>query len=170
MNQIKLICRDSLWPKIKSLTPRWITTKLALPPRTWSGATGHRFWEKCRFGGIGWDLEKLTWMRFETHFLQIDWMFVIVLFQPPCYKWSWFELAQFCREWRWKIQPPFHKLVDFLKDWAIEVASENDRSLASFGPAAQKSDGREGCYKLYIWINHDMYKSCVIIVKWNVNI
>ena len=64
-----------------------------------------------------------------------------------------------------KSNPPFDKLVDFLKDWAIEVASENDRSLASFGPAAQKSDGREGCYKSYIWINHDMYESCVMNVK-----
>lgn len=26
-----------------------------------------------------------------------------------------------------------------VEDWAIEVASENDRSLASFGPAAQKA-------------------------------
>ena len=117
---------------------------------------------------------KFAWMRFETHFCRLIECLLLFYFNPLVISEIDLNLLNLAENEGEKSNPPFDKLVDFLKINPLRTGPSRSlrRMTGAWLPLALRPRklSREGCYKLYIWISHDMYESCVINVKWNVNI
>ena len=128
---------DSLWPKINlwpqdESPPSWPASK----DMEWCHRTpilrNHAGWGDWMRSG------KFAWMRFETHFCRLIECLLLFYFNPLVISEIDLNLLNLAENEGEKSNPPLTNWLIFWRStrWGLghEVASENDRSLASFGP------------------------------------